>query len=87
MSSFLSALENVSRQCLNVRRYLINMEEESRALERALKKHNYFLFFWFVLYRKIISIKVVSQLHLIFGTIVTLLTLDDALGMTSSAAR
>ena len=50
------------------------MGEESRANKLALENHN--LLFWFVLYRKNVSITV-TQLYLYFGTIVTLFTLDS----------
>ena len=51
------------------------MEEESRAVKLALESH-VFVYFWFVLYRKNVSITV-RQLYLYFGTIVTLLTLNS----------
>ena len=58
MSSFLSAAENVARQRQNVRRDLKKkMEEESRAVELALESHN-LVYFWFVLYRKKVSVTV-----------------------------
>ena len=43
MSSFLSAAKNVARQRQNIRRYLINKEEESGAVVLALEGHNMFI--------------------------------------------
>ena len=62
MSSFLSAAKNVARQRQNVRRDLKKMEEESRAVKLALDSHILLFFFWFVLYKKNVSIAV-RQLH------------------------
>ena len=45
MSSFLPAAENVAGQRQNLRRDLKKkMEEEIRAVERALENHNLFIF-------------------------------------------
>ena len=54
MSSFLSAAENVARQCENVRRDLKKngMEKESGAVKVALENHN-MVYFWFVLYKRL----------------------------------
>ena len=50
------------------------MEKESRAVELAFESH-ILVYFWFVLYRKKVSVTV-RLLFLYFGTIVTLLTLE-----------
>ena len=44
MSSFLSAAENIARQCQKVRRNLKKMEEESRAIGLALEGYKLFIF-------------------------------------------
>ena len=55
---------------------LKRMEDESRADELALERHN-LVYFWFVLYRKNVSISV-RFLYYIFCIIVTLLRRDSA---------
>ena len=58
MSSFPSAALNAARQRQTVRRDLKKKtEEESRAAELALKKYN-LVYFWFMQYRKNVSITV-----------------------------
>ena len=57
MSSFLSAAENVARQRQNVRRNLKKDGERNRAVELALERHD-LVYFWFVLYRKNVSVTV-----------------------------
>ena len=64
MSSFLSAAENVAGQRQYVRRDLKKMEEENRAVGLALERHK-LVYFWFVLYRKNVSITV-RYLYLYF---------------------
>ena len=52
------------------------MEEESRAVELALGGHN-LVNVWFVLYTNYVSITEKDNYIYIFGTIVTMLMLDN----------
>ena len=93
MSSFLSAAENFARQRQNVRRDLKKkMEEESRAVKLAFESHiclflvsivqgnvsiavgQLYLYIWY--HRDAVDARECSQF-----------VVDDALGMTSLAAR
>ena len=87
VSSFLSAAENVAEQYQNVRRDLKKMEEESRAVELALKNHNLFIF-GLCCTGKMFQLQEDNYINIL---VPLLLTLDCkvilASGMTSSAAR
>ena len=58
MSSFLSTAEDIAWQRQNVRRDLKKDGGRNRAVKLALSRESYFVNFWFVLYKKNVSITV-----------------------------